>query len=515
MWYEDPQLKCISEKADRAYDDKNADALLEISEECRLLASSKELHDMIRAKLYYDSFTCISNYIGIKKIKGIEREKYLEKTLYLCRKSLKLQEQYYSKKNFEGIEINWYKAINYQTRINYCNILVNIGRISRAIYEIRKIALKGHGMAMGNLGLELLDYSILDYDKGHGMLMREKTCSLLKYAISAPDDEVHHINKKKYHDKLISILGEDDIDIKFDNINEPTFKYECIDKKYLDYYDDLPSDELYYRKWITSNGLALNTLNDFDYSINQAYDPIHLPNMITDISQVYPPYHGLFNQIKQEYCSARFMIYDGINTSEMHYSDKDVYMVNTLDYPVYGLGIEKIKSGYRSIYALFDRIGYFLNEYFSLGFGERQVCFRKVWNRKSKLNEIAEENYILKGLHWIEKDLHGNFISDYKEHIDATLNRTYDIRNIIEHRYLKILTYAEKDVEKSYSDELAYVISKEEFENLVINLLRISRESIILLVMVINIEENKKKKNIGENRLMNMYLSKYEDEWKI
>lgn len=88
--------------------------------------------------------------------------------------------------------------------------------------------------------------------------------------------------------------------------------------------------------------MFLNTLNDaFPYSIS-AHDILHLPNIITKIDEG-PRFHGLFNQIKQEYVSARFMIFDAISFQGSHFSDRDVHLVNTLDYPVYGISIEKLK----------------------------------------------------------------------------------------------------------------------------------------------------------------------------
>ena len=32
-----------------------------------------------------------------------------------------------------------------------------------------------------------------------------------------------------------------------------------------------------------------------------------------------------------------------------HFSDENVYLVNTIDYPKYGLNIERVKAAYRSI----------------------------------------------------------------------------------------------------------------------------------------------------------------------
>ena len=289
----------------------------------------------------------------------------------------------------------------------------------------------------------------------------------------------------------------------------------CSECKNIEQSDE--SDEHEYRMWVSQNCLALNTLNDLDYSVNQAYDPLHLPEMVAKIEERYPRFHGLFNQIKQEYCSARFMIYEGTQNSKFspHFSDKDVFLINTLDYPVYGLNIEMVKSAYRTIYSLFDRIGYFLNEYYSLGLPQKRVSFGGVWGNKTNLIKRAETNYLLKALYWIKKDLYGNSVSDYKDHIDPVLNRTYKIRNIMEHRYLKILSYSNIFEEDSEIDELATSISIEEFHDLAINLLRTCREAVILLVMIINVEEKRKKDDFEGAFLPNMTLPEYEDDWKI
>ena len=78
--------------------------------------------------------------------------------------------------------------------------------------------------------------------------------------------------------------------------------------------------------------------------------------MVMSVNEIKPIYHGLFNQIKQEYCAARYLVFDGIYNKSLHFSDDNVYLVDTLDYPIYSLNIEKIKSAYRTIYSLFDRI---------------------------------------------------------------------------------------------------------------------------------------------------------------
>ena len=449
MWYEDESLNLKSEDCDFAYNNRNSNLLLKLSEECRILAESEDRHMMIRAKLYYDSFTSLSNYIEITDLSTVDKEKFIEKILYLCSRSLLLQDEYAKNNIIDEIEEANFNGLYFKTNVNYCNILSHIGRLPKAIYENRKLAKQGFGMAIGNLGMELYDYGYFDYDTGHQQLILEKVCSLLKETISFSEREIHSEAKESFLKRLKYILGSDDFKKKLENIPDLNF---CYSPDFQEKYNlvNIASEELSYRKWFAQNCLALNTLNDFDYSVNQAYDPIHLPNMLAPVDELYPRFHGLFNQIKQEYGSARFMMYEGIKNSNFktHFSDKDVFLTNTMDYPVYGLNIEMIKSAYRTIYSLFDRIGFFLNEYYSLGLTKRKVSFGAIWSNNTNLLKISESNYILKALYWIKKDLYGNSISEYKDYIDPILNRTYQIRNVMEHRYLKILSYDEIFLQK-------------------------------------------------------------------
>lgn len=516
MWYEDGSLNLKSQDCDLAYDNKDSSLLLKLSEECCLLAKDEAVHKMLRAKLYYDSFTSLSNYIKITNLNKIDKEKSIEKILYLCRRSIRQQEEYAGENIMDATEEANFNNLYFKTIVNYCNILCQIGRLPKAIFENRRVALQGFGMSIGNLGMELYDYGYFDYDEYHQQLILEKVCSLFKEAITFPESQVHLGAKKSFLKRLNEILGDVEFEEKLEHVPKLTFFYSSEYKNKCS-SEDLEDDELAYRKWFAQNCLALNTLNDIDYSLNQAYDPIHLPDMLVSLSEKHPRFHGLFNQIKQEYCSARFMIYEGIQNSnfEAHFSDKDVFLINTLDYPVYGLKIEMIKSAYRTIYALFDRIGFFLNEYYSLGLTHERVSFGAIWKNRTGLLEISESNYILKALYWIKKDLYGNSISDYKDYIDPILNKTYQIRNIMEHRYLKILSYDNLFSEDSKIDTLATPVSMAEFQDLAINLLRTCREAIILLVMLINVEEKKKHDEFDGVVLPNIPLSEYEDDWKI
>lgn len=198
-----------------------------------------------------------------------------------------------------------------------------------------------------------------------------------------------------------------------------------------------------------------------------------------------------------------------------HFSDENVYLVNTIDYPKYGLNIEKVKAAYRSAYALFDRIGYFLNKYFKLGWKDREVSFKRIWQSDNNaIYEVFENNIALKGMYWTYKDLFAKTKSKNLDCIDKKLRRTYTIRNIMEHRYLKVLDSNFIDQATSDYDNLAYTITSDELNELGINLIRICRELIILLCFTVNINENNINKD-EKDKFVTMALHEFSDEWKI
>lgn len=234
-----------------------------------------------------------------------------------------------------------------------------------------------------------------------------------------------------------------------------------------------------------------------------------------------PLFHGLFNQIKQEYCSARFLLFEGIYNKSIHYSDTNVYLVDTFDFPVYNLNIEKIKSSYRSIYSIFDRIAYFLNKYFDLGIMDNKISFNRIWSRDTrilkktyepgKIFKIKDDNYLLRGLYWIKKDLYDKTDSGYKGVINPSLNRTYKIRNTMEHKYLKIIDEKFTNINEADDSLVSMVITLQEFEELSIDLLKIVHEAIILLTQVVYVEE---MKNSNEPSF-EVTLPEFRDEWKF
>ena len=114
---------------------------------------------------------------------------------------------------------------------------------------------------------------------------------------------------------------------------------------------------------------------------------------------------------------------------------------NTLDYPTYSIAIEEVKAAYRLAYSLFDKIAFFLNAYLDLKLDESRVYFRGVWyvnaDRKQGIRPELDrsENWPLRGLYWLAKDL---FDKDFHDVTEPDAQALYAVRNQLEHRYLKV-----------------------------------------------------------------------------
>jgi hypothetical protein len=77
----------------------------------------------------------------------------------------------------------------------------------------------------------------------------------------------------------------------------------------LDSHDlGVSNDERAYRRWCLCNRLFLNPLNDLGVHAIAAQDILMLPSYITGIGEP-PTFSGFFNQMKQEFASARWLFY--------------------------------------------------------------------------------------------------------------------------------------------------------------------------------------------------------------
>ena len=395
--------------------------------------------------------------------------------------------------------------------VNLGNSFSHYGRTINAIkYYDKAIALKfwhknavnhpNYFMALINKAKALEDYSNLDYDNRHKEYFIKFAYKLYKEALT-----LFEKNKNIYYIDL-SIVNEILKRVHFYN------KFEGIeDIEYFETYEiKFSKNENEYRKWCLSNKFFLNSMNDLgNYDIS-TYDPLNLPNLITKIDEGFPKTITNFNQIKQEFITFRHLLFEGLHEKTPKYYDKETSITDDYDYNLYDINIEKIKIAFRGFYSIFDKIAYFLNEYFNIEIQENQIDFRKIWfNKERKINNKFNElnNLALRGLYLISKDLFFNNNDEqskkFIEVLEPEAQAINDIRNHLEHKFISI-KIVKSDLLDEKERKRNFSITEDELKEKTIHLAQLAREAIIYLSFAIHNEE-KKKTNKENTATINLF----------
>jgi hypothetical protein len=401
---------------------------------------------------------------------------------------------------------------------NYGNLMGQVGRVAEGIeYRDKALAIDpSFAMALGTKGQGLLFYSKDLYDDGHRGVFIKQAYQLLKRALEGDPHTFARQSFKKDVERIEKAFSHE-------------FLSSAIDLNSFSLGDS--KQEIKYRQWCLNNRLFLNPLNDLGPYPIGSRDILSVPSIYVDIGEG-PYYHGFFNQMKQEFVSARYLYYEAINDREPHFSDKDVLLYDTLDYPSYCLAVEKVKMVYRTVYSLFDKIAFFLNKYLDLRISEKGVYFRTLWYVEKKRKQVLRENFhhmanpSLWGLFWLSKDFYEQR-DEFRNSIEPDARDLYETRNHLEHKYLKLhLGYwSEPDdndpVLKGLTDTLAYSLCRSEFEEKTLKLLKLARSALIYLTLAIQCEEQKRReewercKEEGPYKYtLEMELDTIYDSWK-
>lgn len=243
-----------------------------------------------------------------------------------------------------------------------------------------------------------------------------------------------------------------------------------------------------------------------------AHDILSLPDFTTEINEP-PIVAGIFNALKQEFVSARWMLWEGIKSNAPHFSDREVLLYNTLDYPSYGLSVEKVKMAFRMAYSILDKIAYFLNHYLALGIPERRISFRTIWREKDngpvRDRFVKSENWPIRGLFWLSKDL---FEEDMRDSTEPEARALAELRHHLEHKYVKVHEMQLGPSDPS-CDTLAHSIGRPDLEQRTLRLMQLARSALIYLSLGMHREERERAK--GEKGLVaTISLDPLPDEWK-
>jgi len=277
-----------------------------------------------------------------------------------------------------------------------------------------------------------------------------------------------------------------------------------------------------YRQWCLDRRLFLNPLNDLGAHSAAASDDLVLPPIAEAFDErpgivTPPPIVGFLNQMKQEYTSARFMLYEGLHDTKVHFSDRCVQMFDTLDYPLHSLATERVRTAFRLGYSLLDKVAFLVDHYWKLGKIPDRINFKNVWMIEGKTQLLdcfkAYENWPLRGLYWLSKEL----FDDQLKHITgADARELHEIRNALEHKYLQVHEgWAWPLMGRPPSAHgLGLSIASDLLEAKALRVMKIARSALIQLVLAIGVEERVRARDKPDTMFGSMPLYGLDDQRK-
>lgn len=466
-----------------------------------------------RAALYYSLATATFDLWKIEHKDcdcGCDQES-IQKQLYFYRKAIALfEDDSFREESEDGYII----SLMANTYINYGNTLEACGRKLLAIEQYyRALSIyPDHPMALGNLGSSLLHYSMfLPNNKGYVRdCINYYAVHLLEKAVASEDQNIFDDAREFFIARLNSLTKEYreflHKDIEFCSVSRMSKKEQS------------------YREWCIDLGLFISPLSDLPCdNLSFAIDDMCLPELLTPVHEEIPIVIGMFNQLKQEYISARYTYYETLDLSNKpHFSDKKTAIIDTLEYAQFSLRVEKLKTSFKTLYGILDKVAYFLNVYFDLGIKPKDVDFKSIWQSKKfgkngyeyKRTLDTSSNFALSSIQWIQLE----FEKSEDRYASPKLRKLKEIRNFLEHKYT-IVTMFPNEALKHADDEVALYITEQELSELTLELMKLVREAIICIALCVNVEEMKRYKQLKLNNdnllTIPMFVNELDDEFKI
>jgi hypothetical protein len=366
---------------------------------------------------------------------------------------------------------------------NLGNRLEVAGRCIEALDCWRRIleVCPNFGMSFGNRAAAFVSYGRALEDRGmqalfFWMAYREASAALAPSAIYTAPNDKRNVDRSRELKKWI----ESFLDVKGIAAADPLTRKDS----------PAAAEERDYQRWCLENCLFLDMLNDLGRYTIATSDALVLASHIVRVDAPHR-FESFFDQMKQEYVSARWLLYEGLTAKKPHFSDKDVVLQVTEPRPSLSLAVEKLKSAYRTCYSLFDKTAFFINAYMELGIPENQVSIRTLW-RPGENKPIRKEfdpttNWGFCALYWLARDF---FEKENDEVAEPQARKLSEIRNYLEHKYLRVTAAESATVP---SDDLALVVSREQFERKATHLMKLARSALIYLTIAVRFEEQQRE----------------------
>lgn len=213
--------------------------------------------------------------------------------------------------------------------------------------------------------------------------------------------------------------------------------------------------QINYLKWCGNNRLFINDLNDISVAEIVYQDIMTLPSISRQFNPILSMheelmYHGNFDELKNDYCYARYLIFSAkdMPDNHKHFFNSTYAHVEDMSYSITNLKASHYKSAFRILYSIFDKIAYFIHRFFDLNDTkyDHKISFDSIFRRigekkwKPHIKLKDSQNYFLHALFYILKDIRDvGDSTPVSRWVDPDARAFSEIRNAIEHRSLKIV----------------------------------------------------------------------------
>lgn len=381
-----------------------------------------------------------------------------------------------------------------QIHTNHANLLNTVGRTidAIAIWDKALKIIPGFAMAWGNRGCGIKTYAGMVVDDRERAIMALHAFDSLRSSIAEDAFDSGDLREAAAHfaGQAEELAGAVDIEA-------------VRAMQYLDHGNAGRSKiERAYRRWCLEHRLFLCPLNDLGPHLAAAIDDLMLPPLIEGLNDrpdghLPPPIIGFFSQMKQEYASARFMLFEGTSSTQVHFSDRRVALTDTLNYPLYSLASERVRTAFRIAYSLLDKVAFLVYRYWNLDKKQPdRISFKNVWmvEGKARLVPLFEkrDNLPLRGLFWLSKEL---FDEQLKQTTAADARELHAIRNALEHTYLRVSEGWAKPfmINGTNNGSWGIAIGSDELEAKTIRIMQMARSALFYVSSAIGVEERKKR----------------------
>lgn len=366
---------------------------------------------------------------------------------------------------------------------NLANNLNSFGRTIEALplYNEALRYVPNFAMALANRGLSRITLAKSLHDRGHAAIILLFAHDDFSSALSksALWDGHYYGVYEQFKAEQHHIESAIDIDFVRKTLNLDSYRLGRT------------KIEQRYRSWALEHGLFINPLNTIGPRSIAATDRFNLPTHQAKSLDEPPHFIAWFNQLKQEFSAARLLLFESETMTYPHYADREMSLVDTMDYPAYGIVFEKMRISFRIAYSLLDKVAGFINAYFELGEKPERVDLKNVWLTKNR-KDIREEfknhkNLPLRGLYWLAFDIVGDEPED-PDAIAPNARDIYRLRNALEHRCLAL-----KEFEFSKPQSIIESTTVDNFRARTLTMLHLAHASILYLSMSVGVEERTKK----------------------